>query len=57
MALPNYSAFEMALEKLEFRGENPLTDPLTVTIVARAEKIHTAEADVTDRRRIVEFGN
>ena len=47
----------MALEKLEFRGENPLTDPLTVTIVARAEKIHTAEADVTDRRRIVEFGN
>jgi hypothetical protein len=57
MALPNSFAFETALEKLEFRGENPLTDPLTVTIVARVEKIHTAEADVTDRRRIVEFGN
>ena len=48
--------FETALEKLEVRGENPLTDPVTVTIIRRVEKIHTAEADVTDRRWIVEFG-
>ncbi len=43
------------MKNLVFHRGNPLTEPQRVTIVARVEKIHPAEADVFGRRRIVDF--